>query len=109
MKSEAEFNAFQTAALLPRKILHPKLADTVWNAFVRGEYDVAAFQAMKSVEVGVRETAGLAKADIGVALMRKAFDVDNGPLTDLMAERAHGATFLPALSALTKTRTPTAM
>jgi uncharacterized protein (TIGR02391 family) len=88
IKSEAEFDSFHTAALLPRKILHAKLADSVWNAFVRGDYDVSVFQAMKSVEVAVREAARLAKGDIGVALMRKAFDVDNGPLTDVMAERA---------------------
>ena len=36
----------------------------------------------------MREAAGLTKADLGVSLMRKAFDVENGPLTDLSAERA---------------------
>jgi len=29
----------------------------------------------------------LAARDVGAALMRKAFDVDNGPLTDMTAER----------------------
>jgi uncharacterized protein (TIGR02391 family) len=55
---------------------------------MRGEYDVAVFQAMKKVEVAVREAANLAKIDIGVPLMRKAFHVDDGPLTDLAAERS---------------------
>lgn len=55
---------------------------------MRGEFGIAAFQAMKAVEVAVREAAGLTKAEIGVSLMRKAFDVDNGPLTDPNAERA---------------------
>jgi uncharacterized protein (TIGR02391 family) len=86
--TEAEFSSFRTARLLPRKLLHPKLEESVWNAFVRGEYDVAVFQAMKKVEVAVREAANLPKADIGVALMRKAFDVDNGPLTDKLSERS---------------------
>jgi hypothetical protein len=54
---------------------------------MRGEYDAAVFQAMKSVEIAVRETAKLTAADIGVQLMRKAFEVENGPLTDKTAER----------------------
>jgi uncharacterized protein (TIGR02391 family) len=86
--TEAEFASFQIASLLPRKLLHAKLSETVWNAFVRGEYDVAVFQAMKKVEVAVREAANLPAADIGVQLMRKAFNVDDGTLTDLTAERA---------------------
>jgi uncharacterized protein (TIGR02391 family) len=88
IETEAEFNSFKTARLLPRDILHQRMADTCWRAFMRGEFDIAAFQAMKAVEVAVREAAGLAKSDIGVALMRKAFDVDSGPLTDAGAERA---------------------
>jgi uncharacterized protein (TIGR02391 family) len=55
---------------------------------MRGEYDVAVFHAMKAVEVSVREAAGLTNADIGVPLMRKAFNVDIGPLTDKAAEIA---------------------
>jgi uncharacterized protein (TIGR02391 family) len=48
---------------------------------MRGEYDVAAFQAMKGVEVAVREAAGLEAALLGVKLMRAAFGCD-GPLSD---------------------------
>ena len=49
---------------------------------MRGEYDTAVFQAMKAVEVRVREAGGFAAGDIGTDLMRKAFHEDNGPLTD---------------------------
>jgi uncharacterized protein (TIGR02391 family) len=55
-------------------------------SFMRGEFDTAAFQAMKAVEVAVREAAGLTTSDIGVKLMRKAFAVEDGPLTDKTAE-----------------------
>jgi uncharacterized protein (TIGR02391 family) len=34
-----------------------------------------------------RDSAGLTAADIGTKLMRKAFDVENGPLTDKAAEQ----------------------
>lgn len=86
MESEADFASFKVARLLPREILHPKIADPVWRAFMRGEFDVAAFQAMKAVEVYVREASGLGSDTIGVKLMRLAFHPENGALTDMTAE-----------------------
>jgi hypothetical protein len=64
MQLEGEFADFRTARLLPRELLHAKLADAVWRAFMRGEFDSAVLHAMKAVEVSVRDAAGLAKADI---------------------------------------------
>ena len=79
MESEAEFASFQIARLLPRDILHPKIADTVWRAFMRSEYDVAVLHAMKAVEVAVRNaTPDLDKKLLGVKLMRAAFSPENG-------------------------------
>ena len=52
---------------------------------MRGEFDVAVFQAMKAVEVSVREASGLGDGVIGVKLMRAAF-AETGPLTDMGAE-----------------------
>ena len=86
MKNEADLTSFKIATLLPREILHPKIADQVWLAFMRGEFDVAAFQAMKAVEVSVRTAAQLGNELIGVKLMRAAFSSDTGPLTDMNAE-----------------------
>jgi len=60
--------------------LHPRLVK-VRSQFLIGEYELAAFAAMREVEIRVRE---LAKADsflIGVKLMRKAFG-DGGALAD---------------------------
>src|SRR5215203_2310292 len=51
-------------------------------AYHRGKYDTAVFEAMKAVEVAVREGADLSDKDLGVHLMRKAFDKNTGPLTD---------------------------
>ena len=53
---------------------------------MRSEYDVAVFQAMKAVEVSVREAAGMPDSAIGVKLMREAFAPGKGTLTDLAAE-----------------------
>lgn len=41
MESEAEFASFETAGLLPREILDPRIADSVWRVFMPGEYDAA--------------------------------------------------------------------
>lgn len=86
-ESEAEFAQYAVARMFPRDALSPKISQTVWMAFMRGEFDVAVFQAMKTVEVSVRSAAGLGNDLIGVPLMREAFSPDKGPLTDPTAER----------------------
>jgi len=86
-ENEAEFTQYAVARMLPKQALHSKIADKVWMAFMRGEFDVAALQAMKAVEVSVRDAAGLGNSMIGVTLMREAFSPDKGPLTDMNAER----------------------
>jgi uncharacterized protein (TIGR02391 family) len=53
---------------------------------MRGEFDVAAFQAMKAVEVSVRAATGSPDSLLGTKLMQAAFAPDNGPLTDMNAE-----------------------
>ena len=100
-ENEAEFANYATARHLPREALHHRLAGPAWTAFMRGEFDAAVFQAMKAVEVAVREAAGLGAGDLGTALMRAAFHVDTGPLTDMQAERgerqARGVLFAGAI------------
>ena len=63
------------------------IRDKVWQQFEHGRFDTAVFEAMKAVEVAVRDAAGLSAADIGTNLMRKAFAIENGPLTDKSAEQ----------------------
>lgn len=80
--SAGSFDAYRYGQLLPRRILHPAIASDVFALFIRGHYDTAVFEAFRAVEVAVRTAAGLSQAEIGVTLMRKAFAVANGPLTD---------------------------
>jgi uncharacterized protein (TIGR02391 family) len=80
------FADYAIARLLPKELLHPGLTTTVWGAFMRGEYDTAVFQAFKTVEVDVREAAGLGNEWIEVKLMREAFKPKTGVLTDTSAE-----------------------
>lgn len=85
-ESEAELKQYAVARMFPKEAIHPRIADKVWAAFMRGEFDVAAFQAMKGVEVFVREASGLSDSLIGTKLMKAAFHPESGPLTDMSAE-----------------------
>ena len=78
--SEPDLRNFASARRLPKEILHSKISNVVWQEFIRGQYDVAAFQAMKAVEVAVREASSL--QGIGVRLIRAAFSPNGGPLAD---------------------------
>jgi uncharacterized protein (TIGR02391 family) len=73
---------------IPKDALHPDIREDVWALYHRGKYDSAVFEAMKAVEVSVREAAGLPASGLGTKLMRKAFHVDDGVLTDKAAEHA---------------------
>lgn len=85
-QDETAFAGFRVSRMLPKDSLHSRIADKVWAAFLRGEYDVAVFLAMKAVEVYVRESANLSESLLGTKLARSAFDPNNGPLTDLAAD-----------------------
>jgi uncharacterized protein (TIGR02391 family) len=74
-----------TGHRLPKDTLHPRIREDVWALYHRGKYDTAVFEAMKAVEIAVRDAAALKATDIGAPLMRKAFDVSGGKLTDATA------------------------
>lgn len=78
----SDFKAYQLGDLLPSKNLDPVLVKDVRPLFLRGDYDTAIFRAFKEVEVRVRKASKLLPEDIGVQLMRKAFDPKSGMLTD---------------------------
>lgn len=78
----ANFENFLSTANFSKPILHPMISEKVWIDLARGELDDAVFHAFKTVEIRVREAGGYKDTDIGVTLMRKAFNPKNGPLSD---------------------------
>ena len=80
-----DFSTYIKGYLLPSEGLDPVLVRKVKQAFIRGDYDTAVFQAFKEVEVRVRKKASLTDKDFGVNLMRKAFGPPSGPLVDKKA------------------------
>lgn len=81
--AEGSFKAYARTVAVPKSLLHTSIADEVWPDLVRGDLETAVFKAFRAVEISVREAGMFSDADIGVPLMRKAFDKGNGPLTDL--------------------------
>lgn len=59
-----------------------KRLEKVRTQFLIGEYELAAFAAMREVEIRVRELAKADQSLIGVKLMREAFKPESGPLSD---------------------------
>ena len=87
-QDEEEFQGFAAATLLPKSILHPSISEKVWLAFVRGDFDVAVFLALKQVEISVRQACGYGEDAYGSTMMRQAFHVTSGPLTDTTAVKS---------------------
>lgn len=59
---------------------HPRLAKAR-SEFFAGDYEIAAFAAMREVEIRVRELSGASSSSIGVKLMRESFK-PGGELSD---------------------------
>lgn len=88
LAKEADPRRALSARRLAKDLLHQKIREDVWAPYHRGKYDTAVFEAMKAVEVSVRDAANLTAKDIGTNLMRKAFDPEMGSLTDMSTEKA---------------------
>jgi len=96
------FKALRHADLLPRQLLHARIAIKVWSAFIRGDYETAVFQAFKELEVSVRAAGGYGSTDYGKDLMRSAFTPETGPLADadlpVAEQKAESHLFAGAIS-----------
>lgn len=80
--SPEDFDRVRALRIFPKSLLHPSIERKAYAALMRGDLDEAVLAAFKAVEVAVREAGKFKPTDIGVTLMRKAFDAKNGPLTD---------------------------
>ena len=78
--------AFRKAGEFPKERMHLSIAERCHAQYIRGEFDSAVFEAYKTLEVKVREAAKLPQSMLGTALARRAFDVQNGPLSDKTQE-----------------------
>jgi uncharacterized protein (TIGR02391 family) len=82
MKQRSDLQAYRHSNALPRQLLHPVIAQKVYAPFLRGDYETAVFAAFREIEIAVREAGKFTAMDLGVELMRKAFNENSGPLAD---------------------------
>jgi len=67
---------------LPESLLHPQIAAECMTSFRAGKFDTAVFEAFKALEVAIRNGAGLGHDLVGTKLATRAFNPEEGPLTD---------------------------
>lgn len=72
---------------LPAHFMHDELVSKVRSLFLQGLYDLAVFESFHRLEITIREAAGLGDDLIGTNLASRAFDPENGPLTDTDVEK----------------------
>jgi uncharacterized protein (TIGR02391 family) len=84
LAAEPDAQKVFAARRIPKETLHPAIREDVWALYHRGKYDTAVFEAMKAVEVAVREASNMPATLLGVKLVRAAFAPlpNAGPLTD---------------------------
>jgi uncharacterized protein (TIGR02391 family) len=81
LADQPDVRDYRQAHLLPKASLHPALlAAGVDTLFILAKFDTAVFEAFKTLEIRVREAADASADDIGVDLMRKAFNHKDGKL-----------------------------
>ena len=67
LRNARDFADYRSAQLLPRALLHPRIAENAWLSFVRGNFATAVFEAMREVEIAVREGARFAQGEHGAS------------------------------------------
>lgn len=82
LRNEATFKSYARSVAFPKSLLHPIIAEEVWIDLVSGDLETAVFKAFRAVEIAVREAGGFDDTVLGVTLMRRAFDENNGPLAN---------------------------
>jgi hypothetical protein len=87
LRTRVDVEAFVRGRILPGDLVSNDFAVKVLPLFRRGDYDIAVFQAFKEVEVATRKAANAKGAGypddcVGRDLVQKAFNAENGPLTN---------------------------
>ena len=90
LNDEPAFCAYTAAVGFPKSLLHPSLSDDVWLELAQGKFADAVFKSFRAVEEAVRAAGRFQAHEVGVDLMRRAFNPNKGPLArqeDPVAER----------------------
>lgn len=84
----------QKYALMPESYVHPTIIKKCFSLLHNHEYESAILQAFKAIEVSVREKINAPADCFGEKLLKKAFNPDDGVLTNRKLPRAERFAFL---------------
>ena len=91
---ESEFRrVVKKYALMPETYVHPLIVRKSFSLLKSGQFESAVLQAFKTIETRIREKISANPEDVGVKLIRKAFNPENGPLTDYDLPKAEREAF----------------
>ena len=86
VESPKDLAALRHSNALPKEFLHSRIPPQVRLNFLRGDFDAAVGQAMKQVEIALRDATNIKNESSGVRIARRAFHPEDGPLTEMGAE-----------------------
>ena len=78
---------------MPETYVHPVIVEKSFRLLNDSQFESAVLQAFKTIETMIRERIGADQEDIGVKLIRKAFNPENGSLTNYDLPKAERESF----------------
>ena len=87
LRNHQDLQQFMTSERLPESFLQPELLQNVRPLFFQARFETAVFEAFKTLEVAIRSAAGLSHDLVGIQLASRAFNPEDGPLTDMDTEK----------------------
>lgn len=91
---EGEFkNVITKYVLTPETYIHPMIVKKSFPLLNTGQFESAVLQAFKTIETRIRKRISADPEDVGVKLIRKAFNAENGVLTDYDLPRGEREAF----------------
>jgi len=92
---EREFRrVVEKYALMPESYVHPIIVKKCFSLLNSGEFDSAVIQAFKAIETTTREKIGAPADMFGERLLKKAFNPDDGVLTNHALTKSERFAFL---------------
>ena len=91
---EKEFNrVIREYTLIPTTYVHPQIIEKSFALLQNGEFESAVLQAFKTIETNIREKIGAEPEEVGIKLIRRAFNPENGELTNYKLPKSERESF----------------
>ena len=92
---EREFRrVIKKYSVMPESYVHPIIVEKCFSLLSKGEYESAVIQAFKAIETTTRAKIGAPNDMFGERLLKKAFNPDEGVLTNYKIPKAERFAFL---------------